>query len=255
MAVPIVSAGAFAATLQEGDSAPRLYVSKWVQGEPIKAFQPGTVYLVEFWATWWGPSREALAQVNRVHRKYKDKGLVVIGQDVKERAGATNVEPFLKRAGDLVSYRVGLDGGATNRFSGKMLENWLYAAEAGIPTAFIIDKKGKISFIGPPEEIDDKLIEQVLAGTFDLKQRMRAKEEAAAKAQAWETYSESGKAAWKAKQWSKALSEIDEMEKLFPHRHTAATCLRIAVFIGQEDFVAASKLPLQLSNDNREDPF
>src|SRR4051812_9940352 len=84
-----------AATLNEGDPAPKLTVSKWVQGEPVKAFQPGTVYLVEFWATWWTPSHEAMAHVNHLHHKYQDKGLVVIGQNVKE-AATTRVEPFIK---------------------------------------------------------------------------------------------------------------------------------------------------------------
>ncbi|MBA4147037.1 MAG: TlpA family protein disulfide reductase [Verrucomicrobia bacterium] len=252
IAATILSASA--ATLSEGDPAPKLYVSKWVQGEPVKAFQPGTVYLVEFWATWWTPCKEALAHVNRLHQKYKDKGLVVIGQNVKEPHG-TNIEPFIKRMGELMSYRVALDEGATNRLSGKMQENWLYAAEAGIPTAFIIDKKGNISFIGHPEEIDEQLIEQVLAGTFDPKKRALDREATAAKAEEWETHNELGRAAWKAKQWDKAMSEIDQMEKLFPHKRALTQCLRITVFIRKEDFEAASNLALQLSNDNREDPF
>jgi hypothetical protein len=242
-----------AATLSEGDPAPKLSVSKWVQGEPIEAFQPGTVYLVEFWSSWWTPSLEAMAHINRLHHKFKDKGLIVIGQNVKE-AAQTRLEPFVNRMGELISYRVALDDGATNRFSGKMLENWLYPAEAGIPTAFIIDQKGKISFIGDPNEIDDELIEKVLADTFDLKKRVLVREASAAK-DAWETHNELGKAAWKAKQWDKAMSEIDEMEKLFPHRRLTTQCLRITVFIGQENFDAASKLALQLSNDNPDDPF
>lgn len=242
------------ATLSEGDPAPKLSVAKWIQGEPVQAFQPGTAYLVEFWATWWAPCQEAMAKVNRLHHKFKDKGLVVIGQNVKEAAG-TKVEPFVKRMGNLMSYRVALDEGGTNRFSGKMLADWLYAAEAGIPTAFIIDKKGKISFIGHPEEIDDKLIEQVLAGTFDPKQRALVREAAAAKADDWETHNDLGKAAWKAKQWDKAMSEIDEMEKIFPYKRATIQCLRLTVFIGQQDFDAASKLALQMSNDNKDDPF
>src|SRR5215204_5991347 len=100
-------------TLAEGDPAPKLFVSRWIQGEPITAFEPGTVYLVEFWATWWLPCREVMAHVNRLHQKYKDKGLVVIGQNAKETAG-TDVEPFIKRMGNLMSYRVALDEGATN---------------------------------------------------------------------------------------------------------------------------------------------
>ena len=245
---------ASAATLKEGDPAPKLYVSKWVQGEPVKTFQPGTSYLVEFWASWWLPCHEAMAHLNRLNQKYQKKGLVVIGQNVKD-AAATNVAPFIKRMGELVSYRVALDEGATNRYSGKMLENWLYAAEAGLPTAFIIDKKGKINFIGHPDEISDEIIDQILAGNFDLKKRALVRQEATAKAEAWDTHNELGKAAWKAKQWDKAMSEIDEMEKVLPHKHTAAQCLRLTVFIGKEDFTAANKLALQLSNENRDDPF
>lgn len=241
-------------TLSEGDPAPKLFVSKWIQGEPIKSFEPGTVYLMSFWSTWWLPCREAMAHVNRLHQKYKDKGLVVIGQNAKESAG-TDVEPFIKRMGNLMTYRIALDEGATNRLSGKMLENWLFAAEAGIPTAFLIDRKGNISFIGHPEEIDNEVIEQVLTGTFDPKQRAADREAAAAKAEAWEKHNELGKKAWKAKQWDTALSEIDTLEKLFPHKRITAQCLRMTVLVAKEDFETASKLALQLSNDNLDDPY
>jgi len=243
-----------AVTLSEGDPAPKLTVSRWIQGEPVKAFEQGTAYLVEFWATWWLPCREAMAHVNRLHHKYQDKGLVVIGQNAKEAAG-TEVEPFIKRMGNLMSYRIALDEGATNRLSGKMLENWLFAAEAGIPTAFIIDKKGIISFIGHPDEIDEQLIEQVLAGTFDPKKRALDRKAAAAKAEAWETHNELGRKAWKAKQWDMALSEIDTLEKLFPHKRITTQCLRMTIFVAQEDFETASKLALQLSDDNKDDPY
>ncbi len=254
MAFAATLVSAPAVTLKEGDPAPKLYVSKWIQGEPIKAFQPGTAYLVEFWTTWWLPCREAMAHVNHLHRKYKDKGLVVIGQNVKQAAGS-NVEGFVKRMGDLMTYRVALDEGGTNRFSGRTLETWLYAAEAGVPTAFIIDKKGIISFIGHPDEIDDKVIEQVLAGTFDVKKRALDREAATAKDDDWETHNELGKTAWKAKQWDKAMSEINEMEKLYPHKRAVTECLRITVFMGQQNFEAAGKLAMQLSNDHRDDPF
>ena len=157
--------------------------------------------------------------------------------------------------GELMTYRVALDEGATNRYSGRMLESWLYAAEEGIPTAFLIDKKGKISFIGHPDEIDETLIEQVLAGRSELKERALAREAAAAKAEAWETHNQAGKQAWKAKQWDKAMSEIDEMDKILPRKKTVTQCLRITVFIGKEDFEAGSKLAIQLSNDNKDDPF
>lgn len=243
-----------ATTLSEGDPAPKLSISKWIQGEPVESFKPGTVYLVNFWSTWWTPAHEPLAHVNRLHKKYKDKGLVVIGQNVKEAPG-TKVDAFVKRMGDLISYRVAIDDRATNRYSGKMLENWLYASETGVPTAFVIDKQGKISFIGHPEEIDEQLIDQVLAGTFDARKRAQVRAAMPAKDEEWETHNDLGKAAWKAKQWDKAMKEIEEMEKLYPYKRSVTQCLRITVFMGQENFDAAGKLAIKISDENRDDPF
>ena len=70
-----------AATLQVGDPAPALQVSKWIQGSPVKEFQRDQAYIVEFWATWCGPCRASIPHLNEIHAKYKDKGLVIIGQD------------------------------------------------------------------------------------------------------------------------------------------------------------------------------
>ncbi len=48
-----------------------------------------------------------------------------------------------------------------------MANNWMRAAgQNGIPASFLI-KDGKIAWIGHPMEID-KVIEEVLAGTFDI---------------------------------------------------------------------------------------
>ena len=38
-----------------GAQAPELRVSGWVKGEPVSEFEPGRVYVVEFWATWCTP--------------------------------------------------------------------------------------------------------------------------------------------------------------------------------------------------------
>jgi len=245
-----------AATLHEGDPAPKLFVSKWVQGEPVEDFKPGTVYIVTFWATWWAPCKDAISHLNRLHNKYKDKGVVIIGQNTKQ-GDVKRVEPFIKRMGDLMKYRVALDDctGVTNKFFGKMVENWLDPAEEGIPIAFVIDKHGKIAFIGHPNDVDDKIIDQLLADTFDTKKRALEKEALPAKVEAWEIHNELGKEAWKANQWDKAMKEIDVLEKIFPQKRPVTQCLRIRVLMGKEDFDAASKVAMQLSAENSDDPY
>ena len=145
-------------TLKVGDQAPKLAPGKWVQGEPVSQIAPGKAYLVEFWATWCGPCRQTIPHLNEVYQKYKDKGLIVIGQDCAEH-DQSKVEPFVKSMGDKMSYRVALDDG-----DGKMLQTWMEAAgQNGIPTAFLVDKHGRIAWIGHPMGLQDGTIEKVLA--------------------------------------------------------------------------------------------
>src|SRR5213592_1282893 len=105
-------------TLKVGDPAPKLQTGKWVQGDPVKEFQKGKAYLVEFWATWCGPCRASIPHLNEVHNKYKDKGLIVIGQNCWEQDEA-QVAPFVKKMGDKMTYRVALDDKQSEK-QGKM---------------------------------------------------------------------------------------------------------------------------------------
>src|SRR5262245_46938845 len=155
------------AALKVGDPAPKLQVSQWVQGAPVKEFQRGQVYVVEFWATWCGPCRASIPHLNELHTKFKDKGLIVIGQDVWED-NQNGVEPFVKKMGDQMTYRVALDQLDSDQ-KGKMAQTWMEAAgQDGIPTAFLVDKKGMIAWIGHPMKLKAALLEQALDGTLDI---------------------------------------------------------------------------------------
>ena len=74
--------GSAAAALKVGDPAPPMQVGRWVQGEAVRNFDGDKVYIVEFWATWCGPCVASIPHVDELHRKFKDKGLVVVGQNV-----------------------------------------------------------------------------------------------------------------------------------------------------------------------------
>jgi thiol-disulfide isomerase/thioredoxin len=171
-AVLVLAAGTMlplaAATLKAGDPAPKLETGKWVQGEPVKDFQKGKAYIVEFWATWCPPCRASIPHLNETYLKFKDKGLVVIGQDCWEKDESL-VAPFVEKMGDKMTYRVALDDKTSNK-KGQMAITWMEAAgRNGIPSAFLVDTKGKIAWIGHPMALKEEVIEDVLAGKYDAR--------------------------------------------------------------------------------------
>jgi thiol-disulfide isomerase/thioredoxin len=234
-------------TLKVGDPAPKLQTGKWVQGDPVKEFQKGKAYIVEFWATWCGPCRASIPHLNEVYTKYKDKGLVVIGQNCWER-DETLVAPFVEKMGDKMTYRVAMDDKSDNK-KGAMAETWMAAAgRNGIPSAFLVDTKGLIAWIGHPMSLPEKVLEEVLAGTFDVKA-------AAAKYDRQQKNEAKLNAAWmqinraiQQKNWDEASEKLAEAEKLIPEEdRDNLDMARLNILYGKEDYPAAYKLVAKLS--------
>lgn len=146
-------------TLRKGDAAPGIQVASWARGEAVNSFEGDKVYIIEFWATWCGPCVASIPHVDALQKKHAAKGLVVIGQNLGE--DAATVSAFVRKMSGKMSYRVTVDDKAEG---GWMAKHWLEAAgESGIPCAFIVNKSGRIAYIGHPAEIDDALLEKLLA--------------------------------------------------------------------------------------------
>jgi thiol-disulfide isomerase/thioredoxin len=167
-----------AVTLKVGDPAPKLDVGKWLKGEAVTEFKPGTVYVMEFWATWCGPCIQAIPHVTSLQQKHGEK-VVMIGVNVWER-DESKVEPFVTKMGEKMGYHVVMDNKAEAE-EGAMARTWLAAAgQNGIPCSIIVDQAGKVAWIGHPMGMDEPL-EQIIAGKFDPKAAAEraAKQEAA----------------------------------------------------------------------------
>jgi thiol-disulfide isomerase/thioredoxin len=130
----------------------------WIQGSAPKAWEPGKVYLLEFWATWCGPCCEAIPHVNELHKKYAEKGLIVTGIDIEE-ADKEKVAGYVKKKGDGMSYSVAFSGK-----EGPFLTQWAKAFGLdAIPTTIVV-KDGKLLIIAHPMQLTDEIIEAILAG-------------------------------------------------------------------------------------------
>ena len=244
----VFAAAADAATLNIGDAAPALQVGKWVQGEPVSGFDSNHVYIVEFWATWCGPCRTSIPHLNEKWEKFKGKNLVVIGQDCWENDESL-VPDFVKKMGDKMTYDVALDD-KRKETKGAMVVNWMEAADQhGIPTAFVVNRHGQIAWIGHPMSLEDSVLEQVLADTFDM--AAAAKEFAQAQASMAERSALSGKlnTAMQAKDWDAAESALNEIEKAMPEsRRFGYGPTRLKILLGRKDFAGAEKLAESLSD-------
>ena len=149
----IFTAAAFSLTANvTAFAAPEEWVGKELPalGVTFLGTQPdlkGKAAIVEFWATWCPPCRASIPHLNEINKKFKDKGLVVVGiTDEKKET----VEKFQKTLP--MEYNVAIGGAEIEKKIGIN----------GIPHAFIVGKDGKVVWQGHPMQLKDADIEKAL---------------------------------------------------------------------------------------------
>lgn len=128
-----------------GDPAPSLSISKWIKGDSVKYLNKGKVSVVEFWATWCGPCILGMPHVSKLAKQYPS--VAFIGVDASEHTdNPEKVKQFVAVARDMMAYNV-----AYATPNGAMTQDWLRASQnKGIPVAFVVDKQGRIAWMGHP---------------------------------------------------------------------------------------------------------
>lgn len=160
VAVGLMAGSAHA--IKVGDTAPPLTSIDWLRGEPITKYQPGHVYVLDFWATWCGPCIQSIPHLSELAKKHADENVHVVGLAVWPRRGQRPTKAFIAQRKDM-DYQIGEDDR-----SGKAAREYLVSSGINtIPTAMIVDQKGKIAWIGHPMNRMDQVLEAVIAGSFD----------------------------------------------------------------------------------------
>ncbi len=151
-------------TLKVGDPAPPIEVAKWVKGDPIN-LKSGRVNVLEFWATWCGPCKASMPHLSNLAAKYRgqvDFTGISVYENGKDPVG--DVERFVARAAATLTYNVAYDDAKSR----PVAKAWFEAAGLkGIPASFIVDRRGRIAWIGGPMEGLEEALELAVQDKLD----------------------------------------------------------------------------------------
>lgn len=117
-----------AAPIKLGDTFPDL--TKFGLEGKLPDLQ-GKVVLVDFFASWCGPCKESFPAMEELHKKYADKGLVIIAINLDKNKA--DMESFLKE--HPASFVIVRD--AANKLVGEV-------KIPTMPSSFLLDKSGKV---------------------------------------------------------------------------------------------------------------
>lgn len=128
--------------------APKLVVEKWLSDKPDTK---GKFVLIDFWATWCGPCKRAIPELNQFKKEFEND-LIVIGISDETQ------EKIQSLANPKIEYYSAID---TQRRMYNLLE------VRGIPHCILIDPNGIVRWEGFPTLTGYELTSTVIKGIIE----------------------------------------------------------------------------------------
>ena len=200
-AAPAAPAAPTTLALSIGSKAPIPEISDFVRGEKPTFFEPGKVYVIEFWATWCPPCRQSMPHLTKLAEDMKSKGVVIVGVSDEK---VETVRTFLEKDEWKQKARYTL---ATDPDRSTHKAYMEASGQGGIPTAFIV-KEGVVQWIGHPMEMDAPLA-KIVDGTWDPKTAKQTFEDSVAEEMKAMGRQNDMTKAIDSKDWDKAVALID----------------------------------------------
>jgi thiol-disulfide isomerase/thioredoxin len=240
------------AELMVGDMVPKLQMGKWIQGERLGVMDSNHVYIVEFWATWCAPCIRAIPHLNQLWRDFKDKGVIVVGQDIWDSDDA--VAPFVKKMGNQMTYRVALDDKNPEQKKGAMAITWMQAAGLNeIPTVFIVNQQGRIAWIGHPENLNEQVLNDIVSAQYDLAKAAFEYQREFGENIKLKVLEQKLSSALKQRKWDDAAIVVDEILTTFPKYKNVFAGVRLRILLGQDKYDEAYEFANSFSDANPND--
>jgi thiol-disulfide isomerase/thioredoxin len=119
----------------------------------------GKVLVLDFYATWCEPCRVSIPRLVDLQRRYKDKGLEVVGLNVGGPDDRVKVSDFAKEFG--IQYELG--------FPDQNLADFLLSDDSSIPQTFVFNRDGTPvkRFVGYQESTTGRLLEEQITSELD----------------------------------------------------------------------------------------